>query len=215
MPDENGPDGLGVDAQGNPVRDPTKNVLDLVEAAIQRQDDLRDVETRHAREVAEIRAECARELRISETKRIDAVARVRASYEDKLRKAETARIDAIRAVDVAAVQRAADVQSEAAQALATQVQTSAEAMRAQVAATAGASATALASALQPIQTRLDDLTRAQYEAKGQKAQVVETSEATAGRRSGQGLVVGIAVGAATLFLGLLGVIAALVNSGPG
>jgi len=36
--------GPGVDAQGQPVVDPTKNVLDLVEAAIRRQDDLRNVE---------------------------------------------------------------------------------------------------------------------------------------------------------------------------
>jgi hypothetical protein len=33
--------GLGVDAAGGPVVDPTKNVLDLVAAAITRQDDLR------------------------------------------------------------------------------------------------------------------------------------------------------------------------------
>jgi hypothetical protein len=36
--------GLATDSQGNPVVDPTKNVLDLVAAAIQRQDDLRAVE---------------------------------------------------------------------------------------------------------------------------------------------------------------------------
>lgn len=34
--------GLPADAQGNPAIDPTKNVLDLVHAAIKRQDDLRD-----------------------------------------------------------------------------------------------------------------------------------------------------------------------------
>lgn len=34
--------GMGVDREGEPVIDPTKNVLDLVAAAIQRQDDLRD-----------------------------------------------------------------------------------------------------------------------------------------------------------------------------
>lgn len=40
IPDPNNP-GLAVDAAGNPVVDPTKNVLDLVAAAIARQDDLR------------------------------------------------------------------------------------------------------------------------------------------------------------------------------
>lgn len=38
-------------AAGVPI-DPTKNVLDLVQAAIQRQDDLRDAETRRVNELA-------------------------------------------------------------------------------------------------------------------------------------------------------------------
>jgi hypothetical protein len=38
-------------AAGTPI-DPTKNVLDLVQAAIQRQDDLRDAETRRLNELA-------------------------------------------------------------------------------------------------------------------------------------------------------------------
>src|SRR5688572_11724945 len=42
--------GPGVDAQGQPVIDPTKNVLDLVEAAMRRQDDLRHAENRAIRE---------------------------------------------------------------------------------------------------------------------------------------------------------------------
>lgn len=61
--------------------DPTANVLQLVEAAIIRQDDLREADSRHAHELNELRA----------------------SYQQKLREAETARIDAIRAVDVGAV----------------------------------------------------------------------------------------------------------------
>lgn len=38
--------GEGVDKHGNPVVDPTRNVLDLVKAAIQRQDDLREEQDR-------------------------------------------------------------------------------------------------------------------------------------------------------------------------
>lgn len=37
-----GSPGLGVDSRGDPAVDPTKNVRELVEAAMQRQDDLRD-----------------------------------------------------------------------------------------------------------------------------------------------------------------------------
>ena len=44
--------GIGVDSLGGQVIDPTKNVLDLVEASIKRQDDLRDAETRRINELA-------------------------------------------------------------------------------------------------------------------------------------------------------------------
>lgn len=132
------------DARGNAVPDPTANVLALVAAAIRRQDDLRESEARHSREMSTVRAE----------------------YEGKLRSAETQRIDAIRAVDVGNVQRAAEVQSGVAAALA-----------AQLAATATAQEGRLAASLEPIQRRIDDLTRAQYEAQGQKTQVVEARTA--------------------------------------
>jgi hypothetical protein len=144
--------GLGVDARGDPVVDPTKNVLDLVSAAIKRQDDLRDAESRHVREIAGLRAE----------------------YMAELRAAESARIDAIRRVDVEAVQRAAEVQANQQTILANQVSAAAEAMRTQVSAAATAAATALGAALEPIIKDIADLRRAQYEAQGVKAQSGDT-----------------------------------------
>ena len=141
---------------GSPVVDPTKNVLDLVEAAIRRQDDLRSLEARWLRREIEIRAE----------------------YDDRLRAAETARIDAIRAVDVGAVQRAAEVQQTQATALATQQATIAETLRSQVAAAATVQATALAAALEPIQKDIADLRKVQYETAGGKTQVVEQRATT-------------------------------------
>jgi hypothetical protein len=133
--------------------DPTTNVISLVEAAMKRQDDLRNLEARHVGELAELRAH----------------------YDQKLREAETARIDAIRAVDVGAVNRAAEVAATQANTLAAQVATSAETLRTQVAAAATAATTALAAALEPIQKDIADLRRAQYEAQGQKTQVVEST----------------------------------------
>jgi hypothetical protein len=143
--------GPGVDAQGKPVIDPTQNVLQLVAAAIQRQDDLREQADRHVREIAALRA----------------------GYDEELRKAETARIDAIRAVDVGAVNRAAEVSAQQATTLAAQVATSAETLRTQVAAAATAATVALAAALEPIQKDIADLRRAQYEAQGVKSNVGE------------------------------------------
>lgn len=134
-------------------------MLDLVTAAIKRQDDLRELESRHLRELANLRAD----------------------YDQKLRVAETARIDAIRAVDVAAVNRAAEESATQAQALATQVAVSAETLRTQVAATATEAGAALAAAFEPIRKDIADLRRAQYEAQGQKTQVVETRDTNTAR----------------------------------
>lgn len=145
--------GPGVDAAGNPVIDPTQNVLDLVEAAIKRQDDLREAEAKHARELADLRA----------------------AYDRELRQAESNRIDAIRAVDVGAVNRAAEVAATQATVLAAQLAATAEAARTQVAAAASAAVTGLAAALEPIQKDIQDLRKAQYEAQGVKANVVEST----------------------------------------
>jgi len=139
--------------------DPTKNVRELVEAAIARQDDLRQSEAAHIREILELRAEFAKELRATDMNRRDA---------------ETARIDAIRAVDVAAVQQAATVASTQATTLAGQVAAAAEAMRTQVAATTTSFAAALTAAIAPINDAIADLRRAQYEQQGMKAQTSDT-----------------------------------------
>jgi len=185
---EGGSQGPATDRFNVPVIDPTKNVLDLVTAAIgrindlldagfQRQDDLRLAASDHSKQMAALRSE----------------------YEDRLAAAETARIDAIRAVDVNAVQQAATVAETRATALANQVAQSAEAMRAQVAAAAQAAATALAAALEPIQKDIQDLRKSQYELQGQRAQVVETSSHTQQRASNTGMWVGIAIAAFGLF----------------
>ncbi len=159
--------GPAVDAKGRPVKDPTENVLELVRAAIQRQDDLREAAERHVKEVAELRAR----------------------YDAQLRTAETARIDAIRAVDVGAVQRAAEVSTQAAATLAAQVATSAETLRAQVAAAAGAATVALAAALEPIKTDIASLRQTQYEQAGARAQTVDTRDSRTDARGGASLLI--------------------------
>lgn len=129
-------------------------------------------------------------------KRLDDLAALRSNYEAQLRQAETARIDAIRAVDVGAVQRAAEV--AAAQA---------EALRNQVAVAATATAAALAAALDPIQKRLDDLTRAQYETVGQKSQITES-------RSSSGLVIAAVGLGITTLVTLIALVAFVLNAQP-
>lgn len=181
-----GSPGPSTDRLNNPVVDPTQNVLDLVGAAIQRQDDLREQESRHVREVESLRAQ----------------------YQMELRSAETERINAIRAVDVAAVQQAATVAETRATALANQVAQSAEAMRNQVAAAAAAAATSLAAALVPIQEAIADLRRAQYEQQGSKSQVQE-------HRSNSGSIMAYIFGAVASIVAIGSLILAIyANSQP-
>lgn len=149
--------GPATDSHNDPVIDPTKNVLQLVDAAVTRINDLMDLTRYYNVEIRRLESEHVKELRILEAQRIDA----------------------IRAVDVAASQQATKDAEVRASALAKQVSDAAEQQRNQVAAAAQAAATSLAAALVPIQERLAELTRLQYEQQGQKAQVIETRAADA------------------------------------
>ena len=168
---EQTPNGVAVDASGFPVADPTANVLDLVKAAIERQDDLREAESRHLRELLQIRADHYQDMRTADHHEAETVS----SYEDKLRDKETARIDAIRAVDVGAVSRAAEVSATQASTLATQQQASAEALRGQVEQARITTADALAQALAPIIKSVEDLRAAQYQQQGEKSSRTDTT----------------------------------------
>jgi hypothetical protein len=168
-----GSPGPATDRTGAPVLDPSPNVLDWVEAAIKRQDDLRFAESEHIREIIAIRSANEDKMRAAQ----DAHAHTRADYEEKLRDKESARIDAIRAVDVGAGNRAAEVGAQAAAALAAQLVATADASRASTAAAAAASVTSLSAALEPIQKDIRDLRDAQSRGQGGKEHVVEaTSE---------------------------------------
>jgi len=141
--------------------DPTKNVLQLVEAAVKRIDDLQKAESRRLED-----------LRISEIKRVDELMALRCIYEDKLTVAEAKRIDAIRAVDVAAVSTATERATVQAQMLAAQVSTSAETLRALVASTAAAAATQQAQIQSALTERIAALEKSLYLGAG-KQEVVD------------------------------------------
>ena len=89
------------------VIDPTLNVKEALQAAVNRLDD----------------------LRIAEAKRVDEKLELIFNYEEKLRVAEQKRIDAIRAVDVNAVSVANEKAIQQASILATQLTATAETLR--------------------------------------------------------------------------------------
>jgi len=166
--------------------DPTKNVLDLVNAAIARVDDLRDAETRHQTEIARMLVE-----------------RV-----ESMMSAESHRIDAIRAVDVDAVQKAAATAQAQANTLAAQQVQSAEALRTQVTDTATLAESRLAAGLQPIIRDIVELQKRAWETVGQKTQIVETQAKGSSTSNWMGLAVAALVG----FLSIIIAVAAVVIS---
>lgn len=161
--------------------DPTENVKISLESERRRQDDLRHAMENRVRSEATLRAEHAKEMR----------------------EAESARINAILAAQQAAVQRAAEVQLAQQQALAAQVAAAAETNRQLAATTAATVAETLRTTVAPMLTRLDELSRAQYETQGQKQQVVETREVRSGSNSGNQVWIGIAGLALVIIIYLL------------
>ncbi len=152
------PTGVGVDSTGGPVIDPTANVIALVRAEARRLDALRDAAVKRNDD-----------LREADSRRVSEVANLRAEYEERLRNAEAKRIDAIRAVDVNAVSVASQRASDQASVLATQVQQSAEALRTLVSTTAATVAAAQQQLGNQLSARITTLEQAQYEGKGKQS----------------------------------------------
>ena len=176
-------------ARHEPGKDPSPNVYDLVRAAIERQDDLRQAESRHIRELAAVRAGYDTEMRTAD--RHDAELRAgyeeklreketheadtRAKYEDRLREKETQRLDAIRAVDVATGTATAQAAEARATTLAAAQQASAEVLRNQLEQARITTAEALEARIAPLVKAVEDLRQAQYQQQGEKSSKVETS----------------------------------------
>jgi hypothetical protein len=180
-----GEPGPGVDARGQPVIDPTKNVLDLVAAEAKRQDDLRRMSDNHFQQLFQLHRDHMRELR----------------------QAEKDRINAIREVDIGAVQRAAEAADTRATVLAGQVSASAETVRVQSAATVASITEGYMQAIRPLIDAVAKLQEQMFRQLGERAQVVETRDVRGSGRSDLtavmmlvGVVVAIVVGVLGLVL---------------
>lgn len=178
------PPGPGVDATGQAVVDPTKNVETRVEREVVRLDDLAALRARNTEQVATIRSYYAEKL-----------AELRAAHVDRLLSKEAERLDAIRAVDAAAAREESAAAETRAATLAKQVTDAAEVVRSNLDAARVAASESQAVALAPIQASIDSLRQTQYEQQGQRSQVAET------RASGSNVVLwaGLAIAGAGLF----------------
>ena len=151
--------GIPVDGSGGPTIDPTLNVLQLVEAAVKRVDDLRASDKENFDNIRQTEASHIKELLT-----------LRTEHSKELAAAESKRIDAIRVVDVQAVSVANEKASDQAGVLAAQVATSAEALRALVDTNARTLAQQLTQLITPITDRLSLLEKAQNELVGKTTQ---------------------------------------------
>lgn len=136
--------GVGVDVEGNPVVDPTKNVLDLVQGEVKRIDDIAALRDTHLKEIMDIITRHFREL------------------SDK----EASRLDSIRQVDVANQAAAAKAALDAIQALANTTTTTASALAKQVTELAASIATSTAASFGEISKRIAALELASAEGVG-------------------------------------------------
>jgi len=149
--------GMGIDAFGGAVIDPTENVKALAESAAVHQDKIReitqqlnDAKINHQKEIGELRER----------------------FTSLLRDGESARLNSIRQVDREDVSKMTTQFLSAIATLGATANTTAETLRAQVATTAQTQATSLANSMGEVNKRLSAVELAQSEGKG-KQQVVD------------------------------------------
>jgi len=148
--------GMGVDAHGGPVIDPTANVLALVEAANQRQDDLREMN--NARIDAELRNQ-------------EMIAALRAKHQGAVDRLEAKRLNAVRNVDQLAAKTESDRSAQATAALAAQSNNTAVTLRATVDTSAQALASQFTNTVSQLTERIAALEKASYSAQGKQTLV--------------------------------------------
>jgi hypothetical protein len=206
---------LGVDYLGAPVVDPTENVLQLTEAAVQRQDDLRmltqdltNAKLTHLKEISDIREHHQRELDHAESQRLDSIRQVD--------REEVAKSAATIQTATAALANQTTVLAET---LRTQVGTVASAAEARAAAVANAADNRLNQFSTDVIKRISALELSLSEGKG-KQQVIDPQltemigemralrnlqVAGVGKTEGISLVGALMVGGVSLVFGLLGI----------
>jgi hypothetical protein len=194
--------GLGVDAHGGPVIDPTKNVLDLVEAAVKRLDDMTTLR-------AQLSDEQVKRLE-REQALLVAMADLRAVHQKDLDALESKRLDAMRQVDQLAVKTEADRASSAITALANAAATTAETLRSAVNTSATNLATQLDRTVTAITERIAALEKSSYTGQGKQAvvdpQVTEMLVEMRALRAAQQQSSGERRGISTAWLVLLGAV---------
>jgi len=145
--------GIGVDFRGDPVVDPTQNVISLVDSNAKAVAALREADNRYYDEVV---------------KNLKEMSNLRAQHQRELDGAESARLDSIRQVDREDVNKTAVSAQAAITTLATTTNTMAETLRNQVATVAGVAESRQAAFAADVNKRLSALELSSSEGKGKQ-----------------------------------------------
>jgi hypothetical protein len=204
-----------VDAWGGPVIDPTKNVLDLVKAAVERIDDmaalrgeLHAAEIGHQDEMSKLRA-------VHEA----TVGKMREEYQEKISHAEAGRLDSIRQVDREEVAKTAVAANQAITVLAKQTTDLATTLDKKVTDTATAAEQRNSAVNTDFNKRIAALELSSSEGKGKQGvfdpqmeklttlvEVLARNQATGtGKQEGVSMVGALIMGGVALIGGLLGI----------
>lgn len=157
-----------------PLIDPTANVLALVAAAMSRQDDLRNAESKRITDILELQDKCAHEVLAITNKAQQDLAMAESNRINALTLAESRRIDALLAAAQSAVALASTRAELTASALAERVDTSAKALAASVVASAEALGKQVAAQSSVFDTRIKTLEEARYQSSGRDVQRLES-----------------------------------------
>ena len=147
-------------------RDPTDNVMMLVEMATRRLDDLRASDLAGMKALQEAHYNRLEALQEASSKRLDDQLQLHIDHIMDRMNYETKRIDAIRVVDVGAVAVASEKATQQAGVLASQVTASAETLRTLVATTAATTQQQQQQTTTQLIDRLMAVEKFQYESKG-------------------------------------------------
>ena len=183
-------------ARDNGGIDPTKNVLQLVAAAVTRLDD----------------------LRVADARRLEEIATLRSSMERQLMEAELKRIDANRASDISALAMANERAMNQASVLASQLSSIADNLRNLILDSNAKTTAAMEEIANRLSTRVTMLEKSQYEGQGREAvtdpRVEQLFEDVKGLRATRATDFGKGRGMSQLWgyiLGAIGLIATILS----
>jgi hypothetical protein len=215
--------------------DPTKNVLELVNAAVKRLDDLHGAEALRGKDLQAAETRRVNDLLVAHDRyvtaqihHVEATAALRAEHAKEINVLESNRLNAIREVDVLARNTAADRAADAIATLATTTATNADNIRSTMLSTATAVAAQNTNTISGLAEQIAALQKTSYEGKGREAysdperaeilaelkSLRDARSQSAGKGTGMNALWGYILGGAGLLITILSMFALAMRMKP-